>query len=103
MAIDEKIRKKMGETVVKAVKEVGYSNVGTIEFLVDKDKNYYFMEMNTRLQVEHPVTEFITGIDIVKEQIRIASGEKLKYSQKDITFTGHAMECRVNAENPSML
>lgn len=72
----------MGETVVKAVKEVGYSNVGTIEFLVDKDKNYYFMEMNTRLQVEHPVTEFITGIDIVKEQIRIASGEKLKYSQK---------------------
>lgn len=75
MAIDEKIRRKMGETVVKAVKEVGYSNVGTIEFLVDKDKNYYFMEMNTRLQVEHPVTEFITGIDIVKEQIRIASGE----------------------------
>ena len=101
MAIDEKIRKKMGETVVIAVKVVGYSNVGTIEFLVDKDKNYYFMEMNTRLQVEHPVTEFITGIDIVKEQIRIASGEKLKYSQKDITFTGHAMECRVNAENPS--
>ena len=101
MAIDEKIRRKMGETVVKAVREVGYSNVGTIEFLVDKDKNYYFMEMNTRLQVEHPVTEFITGIDIVKEQIRIASGEKLKYSQKDITFTGHAMECRVNAENPS--
>ena len=101
MAIDDKIRKKMGETVVKAVKEVGYSNAGTIEFLVDKNKNFYFMEMNTRLQVEHPVTEFVTGIDIVKEQIRIASGEKLSYSQKDITFTGHAMECRVNAENPA--
>ena len=101
MAIDDKIRKKMGETVVKAVKEVGYSNAGTIEFLVDKNKNFYFMEMNTRLQVEHPVTEFVTGIDIVKEQIRIASGEKLSYNQKDITFTGHAMECRVNAENPA--
>ena len=100
MAIDENLRKKMGETVVKAVKEVGYTNAGTIEFLVDKHKNYYFMEMNTRLQVEHPVTEFITGIDIVKEQIRIASGKKLCLSQKDVGFFGHAMECRVNAENP---
>ncbi len=98
--IDDKLRKKMGEVAVKAVKEIGYSNAGTIEFLVDKNKDFYFMEMNTRVQVEHPVTEMFTGIDIIKEQIKIASGEKLEYKQEDIKFTGHSMECRINAENP---
>jgi len=99
-AISDKTRKKMGEVAVKAVKEIGYSNAGTMEFLVDKHQNFYFMEMNTRVQVEHPVTEMVTGIDIVKEQIRIASGEPLGLLQKDIHFSGHSMECRVNAENP---
>lgn len=98
--LDEKTRKKMGEVAVKAVKEIGYTNAGTIEFLVDKNKDFYFMEMNTRVQVEHPVTEMITGVDIIKEQIKIASGENLKYNQKDITFTGHSMEVRINSENP---
>ena len=101
MAIDAKLRNKMGETAVKAVKEIGYTNAGTIEFLVDKNKNFYFMEMNTRVQVEHPVTEMVTGLDIVKEQIRIASGEKLFISQQGLVFRGHSMECRINAENPS--
>lgn len=100
MAIDDKLRKKMGEIAVKAVKSIGYSNAGTIEFLVDKNKNFYFMEMNTRIQVEHPVTEMVTGIDIVKEQIKIASGEKLSIPQKDIKVSGHSLECRINAENP---
>ena len=99
--ISDKIRQKMGKIAVNAVNEIGYTNVGTIEFLLDKDKNYYFMEMNTRLQVEHPVTEAVTGIDIVKEQIRIASGEKLSFSQKEIEIKGHSMECRINSENPS--
>ena len=99
--IDDKLRKKMGEIAVKAVSSIGYSNAGTIEFLVDKNKNFYFMEMNTRIQVEHPITEMVTGIDIVKEQIKIASGEKLDFSQKDIKFKGHSLECRINAENPS--
>ena len=98
--IDEKTRTKMGEVAVKAVKEIGYTNAGTIEFLVDKNKDFYFMEMNTRIQVEHPVTEMVTGIDIVKEQIKIASGEKLNFKQKDIAFTGHSMEVRINAEDP---
>ena len=98
--LDEKTRKKMGEVAVKAVKEIGYTNAGTIEFLVDKNKDFYFMEMNTRVQVEHPVTEMVTGIDIIKEQIKIASGEKLSFEQKDIVFTGHSMEARINAENP---
>ena len=98
--IDEKLRSKMGETAVKAVKEIGYSNAGTIEFLVDKNKDFYFMEMNTRVQVEHPVTEMVTGVDIIKEQIKIASGEKLQYKQEDIKFEGHSMEVRINAENP---
>ena len=98
--LDDKLRAKMGETAVKAVKEIGYSNAGTIEFLVDKNKDFYFMEMNTRVQVEHPVTEMITGIDIIKEQIKIASGEKLSYTQKEIKFTGHSMEARINAEDP---
>ena len=99
--ISDEIRNKMGEVAVKAVKEIGYSNAGTIEFLVDKNKDFYFMEMNTRVQVEHPVTEMVTGVDIIKEQIKIASGEKLLYSQKDIKIDGHSLEVRVNAENPS--
>ena len=100
-AIDEKLRNKMGEAAVKAAKAAGYTSCGTVEFLVDKDKNFYFMEMNTRIQVEHPITEMRTGIDIVKEQIRIAAGEELKIKQKDVKFNGHAIECRINAENPS--
>lgn len=100
-AIDEKLRKKMGEIAVNAVKKVGYTNAGTIEFLVDKNGNFYFMEMNTRVQVEHPVTEMVTGVDIIKEQIRIASGEKLSYTQKQIKIDGHSLEARVNAENPN--
>ena len=99
--ISEETRKNMGEIAVKAVKEIGYSNAGTIEFLVDKNKDFYFMEMNTRVQVEHPVTEMVTGIDIIKEQIKIASGEKLEYEQKDIKIDGHSLEVRINAENPS--
>ncbi len=98
--LDEETRKKMGEVAVKAVKEIGYSNAGTIEFLVDKNKDFYFMEMNTRVQVEHPVTEMVTGVDIIKEQIKIASGKELTYKQEDIKFNGHSMEVRINAENP---
>lgn len=98
--LDDKLRKRMGEAAINAVKAAHYSNAGTIEFLVDKHKNFYFMEMNTRIQVEHPVTEWITGIDIVKEQLRIASGEKLRYTQKDVSIKGHSIECRINAENP---
>ena len=98
--IDDETRKKMGEVAVKAVKEIGYTNAGTIEFLVDKNKDFYFMEMNTRVQVEHPVTEMVTGIDIIKEQIKIASGEKLTIKQKDVKVNGHSMEARINAENP---
>ena len=98
--IDDETRKKMGEVAVKAVKEIGYTNAGTIEFLVDKNKDFYFMEMNTRVQVEHPVTEMVTGIDIIKEQIKIASGEKLSIKQKDVKMTGHSMEARINAEDP---
>ena len=98
--LDEKTRRKMGEVAVKAVKEIGYSNAGTIEFLVDKNKDFYFMEMNTRVQVEHPVTEMVTGVDIIKEQIKIAGGEELTYKQEDIKFDGHSMEVRINAENP---
>lgn len=99
-AIDEKLRNKMGEAAIKAAKASGYSSCGTIEFLVDSDKNFYFMEMNTRIQVEHPITEMRTGIDIVKQQIKIAAGEKLKLKQKNIEFRGHSIECRINAENP---
>ena len=99
-AIDDKLREKMGEAAIKAAKKVGYTSCGTIEFLVDKNKNIYFMEMNTRIQVEHGITEERTGIDIVKEQIRIAAGEKLKIKQKDVEFRGHSIECRINAENP---
>ncbi len=98
--LDDKLRKKMGEAAINAVKAAHYSNAGTIEFLVDKHKNFYFMEMNTRIQVEHPVTEWVTGIDIVKEQLKIASGESLCYTQKDVNIKGHSIECRINAENP---
>lgn len=98
--VDDKLRKKMGEAAVKAAKIAGYTSCGTVEFLVDKDRNFYFMEMNTRIQVEHPITEMRTGLDIVKEQIRVAGGEELKYKQRDITFRGHSIECRINAENP---
>ena len=94
------LRKKMGEVAVKAAKAVNYENAGTIEFLLDKDKNFYFMEMNTRIQVEHPVTELVSGIDLIKEQIRVAAGEPLSVSQEDIQIKGHAIECRINAENP---
>lgn len=100
MILNDKTRKKMYDATVKAVKEIGYSSAGTIEYLVDKNLDFYFMEMNTRVQVEHPITEAVSGIDIVKEQLRIAAGEPLSVAQKDISFTGHAMECRINAENP---
>ena len=101
MILTDKVRKKMFDVTVKAVKEIGYSSVGTIEYLVDKNLDFYFMEMNTRIQVEHPITEMVSGVDIVKEQIRAASGEKLSVSQKDISFSGHSIECRINAENPN--
>ena len=100
VALDEETRKAMGEAAIRAVKASNYKNAGTIEFLYGKDNKFYFMEMNTRIQVEHPVTEMITDIDIIKEQIKIASGEKLKYSQDDIMFNGHSIECRINAEDP---
>ena len=99
-AVDDKLRNKMGLAAIKAAKAAGYTSCGTVEFLVDKDKNFYFMEMNTRIQVEHPITEMRTGIDIVKSQIRIAAGEELKLKQKDVKFEGHSIECRINAENP---
>ncbi len=97
---DEDLRRRMGEVACRAAAAVGYVNAGTIEFLVDRDKNFFFLEMNTRLQVEHPVTELVTGIDIVKEQIRIARGRKLSREQSEIAMTGWAIECRVNAEDP---
>jgi len=100
VALTEELRKQMGETAARAAKAIGYKNAGTIEFLVDKDLNFYFMEMNTRIQVEHPVTEMVTGIDLIKEQIKIAYGEPLKLKQEDIVLRGHAIECRINAENP---
>lgn len=99
-AVSEKLRNQMGKTAVKAAKAAHYVNAGTIEFLLEKNGNFYFMEMNTRIQVEHPVTEWVTGLDLVKEQIRIASGEALSVTQKDVKIQGHAIECRINAENP---
>lgn len=102
IAISNETRKQMGEAAVRAAKAVGYENAGTIEFLYDRNNKFYFMEMNTRIQVEHPVTEMITGIDIVKEQLKIASGEKLTINQKDVVINGHAIECRINAENPKL-
>lgn len=100
IAITEELRNKMGEAAVKAAKAAHYKNAGTIEFLLEKNEQFYFMEMNTRIQVEHPVTEWVTGLDLIKEQIRIASGLPLSYTQNDIHLTGHAIECRINAENP---
>lgn len=100
IALSEELREKMGEAAVRAAKAAGYVNAGTIEFLLDKSGAFYFMEMNTRIQVEHPVTEWVTGIDLVKEQIRIASGETLSCTQDEVQLTGHAIECRINAENP---
>ncbi|KAI4454042.1 pyruvate carboxylase subunit a [Holotrichia oblita] len=94
------LRQKMGDAAIKAAKVSGYVNAGTVEFLVDENKNFYFLEMNTRIQVEHPVTELITGVDIVTEQIKIAAGLPLGYSQSDIKILGHSIECRINAENP---
>lgn len=98
--LEGKLRKKMGEAAVKCAKAIDYVNAGTIEFLLDESNSFYFMEMNTRIQVEHPVTEAVTGIDLVKEQIRIASGEKVHYKQEDVRFNGCAIECRINAEDP---
>lgn len=98
--VDEDLRRRMGEVAVAAAKAVNYVNAGTIEFLLDRDKNFYFLEMNTRLQVEHPVTELVTGIDIVQEQLRIARGRKLRWKQEDIKIQGWAIECRINAEDP---
>jgi acetyl-CoA carboxylase biotin carboxylase subunit len=100
VALTEKMRRKMGSIVVDAAKAVQYTNAGTFEFLMDPQGHFYFMEANTRLQVEHPVTEMVTGIDIVKEQIRIAAGAKLRFKQSEVTFTGHSIECRINAEDP---
>ena len=97
--VNKRLRRKMGDAAVKLAKAVGYVNAGTIEFLVDKKLNFYFIEMNTRIQVEHPVTEFITGIDLVKEQIKIALGKKLPFAQRHIQIQGHAIECRINAED----
>jgi len=100
VALSDKMRRRMGAIVIDAAKAVQYTNAGTFEFLMDPGGRFYFMEANTRLQVEHPVTEMVTGVDIVKEQIRIASGERLSHKQGDVTFTGHSIECRVNAEDP---
>jgi acetyl-CoA carboxylase, biotin carboxylase subunit len=99
-AVSPKLRKEMGEVTVKALKKVGYSSVGTVEYLLDEDGRYYFMETNTRIQVEHPVTEMVTGLDLVREQIRLAKGEKLGRKQSDVSFRGHAIEARINAEDP---
>lgn len=100
MVLTDKLREEMGKAAVRAAKAAGYVNAGTIEFLLDRENHFYFMEMNTRIQVEHPVTEWVTGVDLVKAQIKIAAGEKLEFTQKDIRIQGHAIECRINAENP---
>ena len=99
-ALDDELRARMGEVAVKAAQAAGYVSAGTVEFLLDRDRNFYFLEMNTRLQVEHPVTEMVTGVDIVKEMLRIAAGRKLRYAQEDIHFNGWAIECRILAEDP---
>ena len=101
LILSENLREVMGEAAIRAAKAVDYVNAGTIEFLVDKYDKFYFMEMNTRIQVEHPITEMVTSIDLVKEQLRIASGEELSFTQDDIKIKGHAIECRINAENPN--
>ncbi|MCH6259273.1 acetyl-CoA carboxylase biotin carboxylase subunit [Puniceicoccaceae bacterium K14] len=99
--VSPKLRKKMGDAAIKAAKAASYEGAGTIEFLVDANENFYFLEMNTRIQVEHPVTEEVTGIDLIKQQLLVASGQKLSFNQKDISITKHAIECRINAEDPS--
>ncbi len=99
-AVDEKLRREIGRVAVEAVKAVHYRNVGTVEFLLDKDHNFFFMEVNTRIQVEHPITEMVTGIDLIKEQIRLADGQALSFKQQDIRLNGHSLECRINAEDP---
>ena len=101
VALTPELRRRMGEAAVSAAKAVHYESAGTIEFLLDKDKNFYFMEMNTRIQVEHPVTEMVSGVDLMKEMIRVAAGEPLSVKQEDIHLQGHAMECRINAEDPA--
>jgi len=98
--VDEDLRQRMGDVAVKAAQAVGYENAGTVEFLLDRERNFYFLEMNTRLQVEHPITEMVTGVDLVVEQIRIAAGRRLRLRQKDISLKGHAIECRICAEDP---
>ena len=99
--VDEDLRQRLGEAALLGARNVGYYSAGTVEFLVDRDLNFYFLEMNTRIQVEHPVTELVTGLDLVKEQIRIAAGEHLSHTQEDINLRGHALECRINAEDPA--
>jgi acetyl-CoA carboxylase biotin carboxylase subunit len=99
-ALDPKLRARMGETAKKVIKVSGYNNAGTVEFLLDKDKNFYFLEVNARLQVEHPVTEMTTGTDLVHQQILIASGEKLPFKQEEVYQRGHSIECRIYAEDP---
>ncbi|MGC4098654.1 MAG: acetyl-CoA carboxylase biotin carboxylase subunit [Nitrospira sp.] len=99
-AVDDKLRREIGRVAVEAVKAAHYRNVGTVEFLLDKDRQFYFMEVNTRIQVEHPITEMVTGIDLIKEQIRLAAGHPLSIRQQDVTLTGHSFECRINAEDP---
>jgi acetyl-CoA carboxylase biotin carboxylase subunit len=99
-ALDEELRKKMGACAVALARQAGYQNAGTVEFLVDRDRNFYFMEMNTRIQVEHPVTEMVTGFDLVRQQLRIAAGEKLPWKQEDVKLKGAAIEVRINAEDP---
>jgi acetyl-CoA carboxylase biotin carboxylase subunit len=99
-AVDEKLRKEIGRVAVEAVKAAHYRNVGTVEFLLDKDRNFFFMEVNTRIQVEHPITEMVTGVDLIKEQIRLAAGLPLTLRQQDVVMNGHSMECRINAEDP---
>ena len=101
VALTPELRRRMGDAAVRAAKAVHYESAGTIEFLLDKEKNFYFMEMNTRIQVEHPVTEMVSGVDLMKEMIRVAAGEPLSVKQEDIHLQGHAMECRINAEDPA--
>ncbi|MBI1992460.1 MAG: acetyl-CoA carboxylase biotin carboxylase subunit, partial [Candidatus Omnitrophica bacterium] len=100
-AVDPKLRRKMGELAVRAAKAAGYTSAGTVEFLLNKDGSFYFIEMNTRIQVEHPVTEMVTGLDLIKEQIRLAGGEPLRIKQDEVSLDGWAIECRINAEDPS--
>ena len=100
LALSQQLRQRMGEAAVRAMRAVGYRNAGTVEFLLDRDKRFYFIEINSRIQVEHPVTELVTGIDLVKEQIRLAAGAELGYTSADVAFRGSAIECRINAEDP---